>query len=39
MTHSDLWRAIDKLAQQEQKLRVARAKEHALATTAQNTKK
>lgn len=39
MTHSDLWRAVDKLAQQELKLRAARAKEHALATTAQNTKK
>ena len=39
MTHSDIWRAIDRLAQQEQKLRTARAKEHAMATTTQNTKK
>ena len=39
MTHSDLWRVIDRLAQQELKQRTARAKERALAATTQNTKK
>ncbi len=39
MTHSDLWRAIDKLTQQAVKLRATRTTERALAITPKNPKK